>query len=181
MCIIWMMRFCKQPALSTATREILKHPNECLRRTSEPVVCFDDQLAILAAVLENTMRSGPGGVGIAAPQIGENVRLVVVDCRQSKRSCCNHGLLYMANPHIEYAEGEAFGREGCLSVPDWVGTVPRSEIIRVSYDNVRGEPCNLESNGFEARVIQHEIDHLDGILFVDRVVSTRGLIRRLGA
>jgi peptide deformylase len=167
--------------LSTAIREILRHPDEHLRRKSEPAINFDDQLALLLSTMEKTMRAGPGGVGIAAPQIGENIRLVVVDCRQSQRPCSHHGLLYMANPHIEYSEGEALGREGCLSVPDWVGTVPRSKIIRVNYENAQGIPHTIECAGFEARVIQHEIDHLDGILFIDRVISTRGLIRRLSA
>jgi peptide deformylase len=167
--------------LSTAAREILRHPDERLRRKSGPVISFDDQLACLLSTMEKTMRAGPGGVGIAAPQIGENIRLVVVDCRQSQRPCSHHGLLYMVNPHIENAEGEALGREGCLSVPDWVGTVPRSRIIRVSYQDAQGEAHTIECAGFEARVIQHEIDHLDGILFIDRVVSTKGLIRRLSA
>jgi len=127
------------------------------------------------------MRAGPGGVGIAAPQIGKNIRLVVVDCRQSQRPCSHQGLLHMANPHIEYSAGEALGREGCLSVPDWVGTVPRAKIIRVNYEDAQGESHTIECTGFEARVIQHEIDHLDGILFIDRVLSTKGLIRRLSA
>ena len=167
--------------MSAAVGEILKHPDERLRRKSEPVISFDDQLALLLSTMEKTMRAGPGGVGIAAPQIGENIRLVVVDCRQSQRPCSHHGLLYMANPHIEYSDGETLGREGCLSVPDWVGMVPRAKIIRVSYEDAQGKPHTIECAGFEARVIQHEIDHLDGILFIDRVVSTRSLIRRLGA
>ncbi len=127
------------------------------------------------------MRSGPDGVGIAAPQIGENIRLLLVDCRQSQRPCRNHGLLYMANPNIEYSEGEVLGREGCLSVPDWVAMVPRAKIIRVSYLDEQSKAHTIECSGFEARVIQHEIDHLNGILFIDLVVSTRALIRRLGA
>ena len=127
------------------------------------------------------MLAGPGGVGIAAPQVGENIRLIIVDCRQSQRPCQNHGLLYMANPRIVSAEGEALGREGCLSVPDWVGVVPRAKSIRVEYQDEKGVARSIEATGFEARVIQHEIDHLDGILFIDRVVSTKGLVRRLSA
>lgn len=131
------------------------------------------------SALEATMRDGPGGVGIAAPQIGENSRLVVIDCRASLRPCKNHGLLYMANPKIESTSGETLGREGCLSVPDWVGMVPRAAEICLSYDDIQGIQQRITASGFEARVIQHEIDHLDGILFIDRVVSTKGLIRRL--
>ena len=125
------------------------------------------------------MRAGPGGVGIAAPQVGENLRLVVVDCSQSLRPCKNHGLLYLANPAIESSEGETLGREGCLSVPDWVGMVPRAKNITLSFDDLNGDRQRIEAIGFEARVIQHEIDHLDGVLFIDRIVSSKGLVRRL--
>jgi len=127
------------------------------------------------------MRAGHGGVGIAAPQIGENMRLIVVDCRESLRPCKNHCLLYMANPVIESSHGERLGREGCLSVPDWVGMVPRAAEVRIHFDDVFGKPQQITASGFEARVIQHEIDHLDGILFIDRVVSSKGLIRRMGS
>ena len=161
------------------TFAILKNPDERLRRKAEVVTCFDAELEALFKRLELTMRAGPGGVGIAASQVGENLRLVVVDCSQSLRPCKNHGLLYLANPVIESSEGETLGREGCLSVPDWVGMVPRAKNIRLSYDDLNGERQHIEATGFEARVIQHEIDHLDGVLFVDRIVSSKGLVRRL--
>jgi len=159
--------------------EILKHPDERLRRKALAVKSFDDDLAHLFKRLEVTMRAGPGGVGIAAPQVGENRRLVVVDCSESLRPCKNHGLLYLANPQIESVEGESLGREGCLSVPDWVGMVPRAKTIRVSFDDIYGKQQSIEATGFEARVIQHEIDHLDGVLFTDRVISSKGLVRRM--
>jgi len=158
---------------------ILKHPDHRLRQKAQPVVRFDQSLTDLFFELEETMSRGPGGVGIAAPQVGKSLRLIVVDCRKSLRPCKNNGLLYMANPVIELESGEALGREGCLSVPDWVGMVPRSKKISVSYDDTEGNRMQIESSGFEARVIQHEIDHLDGILFIDRVVSTQALVRRL--
>ena len=161
--------------------EILKHPDERLRRKALPVDAFDDDLVHLFKRLEITMRAGPGGVGIAAPQVGENSRLVVVDCSESLRPCKNHGLLYLANPQIENSEGESLGREGCLSVPDWVGMVPRAKTIRLGYDDVHGERQIIEATGFEARVIQHEIDHLDGVLFTDRVISGKGLVRRMSS
>ncbi len=159
--------------------EILTHPDPRLRQVCEPVECFDEKLESAFARLEAAMRAGPGGVGIAAPQIGLMRRIVVVDCRESRRPCRNHGLLYLANPRIEHAEGEALGREGCLSVPDWVGMVPRARRIRLSYEDIEGQTRELECSGFEARVIQHEVDHLDGILFIDRVVSTQDLVRRM--
>jgi len=162
-----------------SVQQILTHPDERLRRQSARITCFDQCLVTQFETLENTMRAGPGGVGIAAPQIGENRRMVVVDCRQSRRPCKHHGLLYMANPHITSASGESLGREGCLSVPDWVGMVPRSAEICVQFNDPLGRPQQITTSGFEARVIQHEIDHLDGILFIDRVVSSKGLIRRM--
>jgi len=125
------------------------------------------------------MQAGVGGVGIAAPQVGDNRCLIVVDCRKSLRPCKNNGLLYMVNPVIGSSTGERPGREGCLSVPDWVGMVLRATEISVHFDNVHGKRQKINASGFEARVIQHEIDHLDGILFIDRVISSKGLIRRI--
>ncbi len=158
---------------------ILTHPDERLRQVSKSVKVFDDALAERFGQLERIMRAGPGGVGIASVQTGLLQRMIVIDCRESRRPCKNHGLLYMANPVIELVEGEALGREGCLSVPDWVGMVPRARQIQMSYDDIGGQRRKLQASGFEARVIQHEIDHLNGVLFIDRVISTRDLVRRL--
>ncbi|TLS68165.1 peptide deformylase [Mariprofundus erugo] len=158
---------------------ILVHPHPLLRAVCPDVSEFTPQLEQRFAQLDAMMRAGPGGVGIAAPQIGWQQRMMVVDCRLSQRPCRNHGLLWMCNPVIESATGSSLGREGCLSVPDWVGMVERAKSIRVTYDDMHGQRQQLESSGFEARVIQHELDHLNGILFVDRVVSARDLVRRL--
>ncbi len=158
---------------------ILTLPDERLRRVADAVTCFDRQLAERFERLEQSMRAGAGGVGIAAPQIGDLSRMIVVDCRASRRPCANHGLLLMANPQITAASGERLGREGCLSVPDWVGMVPRAAEIELCYDDPDGRRQTLAATGFEARVIQHEIDHLDGILFIDRIVSSKQLIRRM--
>jgi len=160
-------------------RAIITHPDVRLRRMSSRVDVFDHMLATLVQELEQAMRAGPGGVGIAAPQLGELQRVIIVDCRQARRPCSHHGLMAMVNPEILSAEGESLGREGCLSVPDWVGMVPRASMIRVAYQNVAGERQVIESSGFEARVIQHEVDHLNGILFINRVISTHDLVRRL--
>jgi len=162
-------------------RSILTQPDPRLREISKTVTKFDSVLETLSMELETLMIAGPGGVGIAAPQIGEFQRVVIVDCRRSMRPCKNHGLLRMVNPKVTDESGNVLGREGCLSVPDWVGVVPRAKNIQVSYQDMEGHSCNIESSGFEARVIQHEIDHLDGVLFTDRVVSTKDLVRRLQA
>lgn len=161
------------------TLKVIKQPDERLRKRSLPVTVFDAAVAELFGSLEQAMLAGPGGVGIAAPQVAILKRMVVVDCRHAQRPCKHHGLLCMANPEIiERSEKEDLGREGCLSVPEWVGVVPRARRIAVRYQDVAGEWREISAKGFEARVIQHELDHLDGILFIDRVVSTRDLVRR---
>jgi len=160
-------------------QKILTHPDSRLRRIATPITCFDETVLNLSAALDKIMRTGPGGVGIAAPQIGEDCRLIIIDCRASLRPCKNHGLLCMANPVIESSQGERIGREGCLSVPDWVAMVPRATRIDVAFDDMQGIRQHISTSGFEARVIQHEIDHLDGILFIDRIVSSQDLVRRM--
>jgi len=157
---------------------ILAHPDPRLRNVANEIVRFDGSLHHLLAELGEALGEGPGAVGVAAPQLGEASRVIIVDCRNSLRPCRNHGLLQMINPQIVTAEGESLGREGCLSVPDWVGMVPRARQVKVGFQDMNGTHHEIESSGFEARVIQHEIDHLDGILFIDRVISTRDLVRR---
>jgi len=161
------------------SRPILKNPDARLRRKAEPITDFGEQLAIQINELSQAMGDGPGAVGIAAPQIGENIRLIIVDASLSLRPCKNHGRMVMLNPAIESMDGETLGREGCLSVPDWVGMVRRAKRITASYDDMQGNRQTINATGFEARVIQHEIDHLDGVLFIDRVVSSRDLMRRM--
>lgn len=159
--------------------DILEHPDARLRQVCVEVTDFGPDLEARFAQLDAVMRVGPGGVGIAAPQVGWQQRMIVVDCRESLRPCKNNGVMWMSNPVIESAEGKALGREGCLSVPDWVAMVERARLVQVSYDDIHGDRLSLECTGFEARVIQHELDHLDGILFIDRVVSVRDLVRRM--
>jgi len=161
-------------------RNIITLPDARLRKISKPVTVFGEVLTEQLAELEAAMRAGPGGVGIAAPQLGNNLRMVIIDCTMARHSCRNHGLLHLANPEItEYSDSKVLGREGCLSVPDWVGMVSRARSIRMKYQDSTGATHEIETSGFEARVIQHELDHLDGVLFIDRVVSTHDLIRRM--
>jgi len=159
--------------------ELITLPDERLRQTSQPVLQFDEKLYKFTKDLEQAMLAGPGGVGIAAPQLGVLQRIVIVDCSLGLHKNKNHGRLIMVNPEIMEQDGEVLGREGCLSVPEWVGTVPRARRITVSYQDISGQQHELSTKAFEARVIQHEIDHLDGILFIDKVVSTKDLIRRM--
>jgi peptide deformylase len=120
----------------------------------------------VARDLIDTMRSFPGCVGIAAPQIGEPVRVAVVDCTGHPRAVDPNGLLVLVNPRIVRADGSEVGREGCLSIPDLTANVRRATAIAVEAGAV-----SAQSVGFEARCIQHELDHLDGVLFLDRVES----------
>jgi len=159
---------------------VLTLPDERLRQVTTQVEVFDHQLEEQFRQLDAAMRNGPGGVGIAAPQLGIMQRVLVVDCTLAQRPCKNNGLLMMVNPEIiSRSEASVLGREGCLSVPEWVGMVPRARSITVRFQRPCGEWVELNSRGFEARVIQHEIDHLDGVLFIDRVVSTGDLVRRM--
>jgi len=161
-------------------RSILTLPDAGLRQTSRRVDRFDGALGELCDELTATMRAGPGGVGIAAPQIGEPQRVVIVDCSVSRRPCKNHGLLRMVNPEIvETSVQKTLGREGCLSVPEWVGMVSRSREVRVRFHDVAGVVREIACSGFEARVVQHEVDHLDGVLFIDHIVSIQDLVRRM--
>ncbi len=161
-----------------AVLEILKYPDPRLKETSEPVEQFDEALRHFINDLEETMRAGPGGVGIAAPQVGRHQRIAIVDV-SSKPKIEHHGKLILINPEITQWEGFAKGREGCMSVPDYTGNVIRAKKISLEYFDEYGNQHTLDTKGFEAVAIQHEIDHLEGLLFLDRLVSRRNdLFRR---
>ncbi|HHH89430.1 MAG TPA: peptide deformylase [Aliiroseovarius sp.] len=155
-----------------ALLEIIKYPDPRLKEVSQEVTDFDGELRDFIADLEQTMRAGPGGVGIAAPQVGRLQRIVIVDV-SSKPKIKQHGRLVLINPEILEWEGMAKGREGCMSVPDFTGNVIRAKNIRLRAQDEQGEFHEYDMEGFEARAVQHEIDHLDGLLFLDRLVSRR--------
>lgn len=156
-----------------AILEILKLPDPRLKEISETVTTFDDELQAFIADLEETRLDGPAAVGIAAPQVGRLQRIVIIDCSTTRKPVPNHGRLVLVNPEITEWEGFELGREGCLSVPDYTGNVIRAERIKVKAQDPGGAPCEFEMEGYEARALQHEVDHLDGMLFVDRLVSRR--------
>lgn len=161
-----------------AILEILKYPDPRLKQESRPVEHFDDALRAFVQDLEETMRAGPGGVGIAAPQVGRFERIVIVDV-SSKPKIRHHGRMVLINPEITGWNGFAVGREGCMSVPDYTGNVIRAERIRLEALDEFGNAVAYDCEGYEARAVQHEIDHLDGLLFLDRLVSRRNdLFRR---
>ena len=159
---------------------VLRYPHPLLKKVSHQVEVIDSAIQNLIIDLLDTMRAGPGSVGIAASQIGVTFRVCVVDVsanRHGKEN--NHGLLCMINPEIIERSGNAIMREGCMSVPDYTGDVERATEISIRYSDPEGVAHEIATSGFEAVAIQHEIDHLDGILFLDRVVSLKtGLFRR---
>ena len=162
-----------------ALLNILVYPDEKLKQVSQPVEEFSDDLKKFIENLEETFRSFPGCVGIAAPQVGRFERIVLVDISHKPKHV-NHGFLVLINPEVTFYEGSSLGREGCLSVPDFIGKVERAKSIILKALNQKGEKLELQISGYEARAVQHEIDHLDGKLFLDRLVSRRnGLSKRI--
>jgi len=156
-----------------AVLEILMVPDSRLRQPSVAVEQFDDALRAFIADLEETRQQGPGAVGIAAPQVNRFQRVVIVDCSHTRKPVPNHGHLVLINPEITEWEGHEIGREGCLSVPDYTGNVFRASQIRLAAQDLEGQTREFDMEGYEARAVQHEIDHLDGLVFLDRVVSRR--------
>jgi peptide deformylase len=152
-------------------REVLRYPHPALKRVAPPT---PEQVAErVASDLVDTMRSHTGCVGLAAPQIGDLVRMVVVDVSEHPRADTHHGLLVLVDPVVTASSGAEVAREGCLSIPDLTANVRRATAITVAARGLGGEGLSLETSGFEARCLLHEIDHLDGILFLDRVDSLR--------
>lgn len=158
-------------------RDIVRYPNPLLKHRCAEV----EDLATAARVvadLVDTMRAQARCVGLAAPQISELVRVVVVDVTGHPKAETSHGLLALVNPELVEAEGDELGREGCLSIPDLTANVRRATRVRLVASATSGEAVEVTADGFEARVLQHELDHLDGILFLDRISSKQDLFRR---
>jgi len=157
-----------------AVRPILIYPDPILKQVTEPVEAVDETVVEVIQDLVDTMLDSGHSVGVAATQIGVLCRAVVVDVSKSKLGKDNnHGLLEMVNPEIIDKSGSKMMREGCMSVPDYTGNVTRAENIVVEFIDRRGQLRVIEASGFEAVAIQHEVDHLDGLLFLDRVSSLK--------
>jgi len=153
-------------------REVLVHPDPRLKLICRRLGAAERELAQrVAGDLVDTMREGPRCVGVAAPQIGEPVRIVVVDCSGHPKAPVSHGLLVLVNPAVVASSGAEIGREGCLSIPEITANVRRATAVVVEAAGPAGEPLRIAAEGFEARALQHEIDHLDGVLILDRVAS----------
>lgn len=127
--------------------------------------------AQLAADLVETMRASPACVGLAAPQIGISRRAIAVDVSAHRKVTTSHGLVVLFDPVLVQAHGRELGREGCMSVPDLTANVGRARSVVVRGVTPEGAERVIATEGFEARAFQHEIDHLDGLLILDRVAS----------
>jgi len=148
-----------------AVLPIRKYGDEVLRRRTEPITAFDESLQKLIDDMVDTMYAAPG-VGLAANQVGINRRVAVIDLSIGKRPGELHVLI---NPEIAEVHGRTTEDEGCLSVPDFTEALARPERVRLSFLDRNGEKRELWGEGLMARAMSHEIDHLDGKLFVDRL------------
>lgn len=145
-----------------AIRNIRKIGDEVLRKKSKKVDEINDRILVLLKDMQDTMYAADG-VGLAAPQVGILKRVVVIDV--------GHGPINLINPEIIYTEGQCIDEEGCLSIPGEQGKVLRPEKVKVRALNEKGEEFELEGEGLLARALCHEIDHLEGVLYVDKLVE----------
>jgi peptide deformylase len=151
-----------------AIREIVTLPQPILRQKARKINDFGPGLQDLVDDMVETMRQAPG-VGLAAPQVGEPFRLIVVEYGDEEDEEAPHKLYVVINPEITRTSQETvLGTEGCLSIPGVQGDVERLEAVTVKGLNRHGRPVTIKAKGWLARIFQHEIDHLEGVLFVDR-------------
>ncbi len=153
-------------------RQIITLPDPVLRRKARPVTRFDNELQTLIDDMIETMREAPG-VGLAAPQVGVSLRVIVVEYAQDEENEDPPKKLYvLVNPEIKTASEETeAGTEGCLSVPGWQGEVERSLVVTVKGRTRRGQPIKVKAKDWMARIFQHEIDHINGVVFTDRATK----------
>lgn len=152
-----------------AVRDVVLFPAPVLKQVSVPVDDFGDGLQALVSDLRDTLARCPG-VGLAAPQIGVSLRVVLVDV---SARFADKAPMVLVNPVIVEQSRWRVVREGCLSVPEFLASVRRADRVRVTARTPGGESLDFVSTGLEAVALQHEIDHLDGILFLDRVASLK--------
>lgn len=155
-------------------RPVVLYPGRVLKGACGPVGSIGDDEQRLATDLVDTMYASPGCVGVAAPQLGVALRAFALDVSVMRRPPeGNHGLVVLFDPELLVATGSDLAREGCLSVPDYTCDVRRATEVVVRGTTPQGATRVIEANGFEARAVQHELDHLDGLLVLDRVASAR--------
>lgn len=154
---------------------IVKYGNPVLHRVAEPVTAFDEALERLSKDMVETMYAAPG-VGLAAPQVGVPTRLMVIDPTAGEKA---GSLIVLANPEIRESDGDQYEEEGCLSIPEFMARVRRPRKLVVSGKRIDGSQTKVEGEDLLARILSHEIDHLNGVLFIDHLsVVKRDIIKR---
>ncbi|MDF2959707.1 MAG: peptide deformylase [Paenibacillus sp.] len=144
-----------------SVKDIVPFGDPILRKTAKPVEAITDKTIKWLDDMAETLYAADGRAGLAAPQVGILRRIIVMDC--------GDGLMELINPEIIHSGGEQIGPEACLSYPGYYGHVKRADYVKITSLNRQGESFELEGEGFPARCIQHEMDHLNGVLFVDHV------------
>jgi peptide deformylase len=152
-------------------RPVVHLPDPVLKRVADPVKEIGPEELALAADLLDTMAAAAHSVGVAAPQIGVSLRAFCVDVTGHRKADSCHGAFVLFNPVLLVAAHLELGREGCMSVPDLTGNVARATEVVMRGLTPEGQDRVIEANAFEARALLHELDHLDGKLFIDRVGS----------
>jgi peptide deformylase len=150
-----------------ALREIKKYPDPVLKQKTSRVECIDGSLDCLIEDMVETMHAAPG-VGLAANQVGVGLQIAVIDL-SSRDEEEQHPLLVLINPEMLSMEGSVVEEEGCLSIPDYVENVKRATKVKVRAQDRTGKTFELEAEGLLAKALQHEIDHLNGLLYIDRL------------
>ena len=162
-----------------ALREVVRAPAPVLSARGADVDPTDPEVVALAADLVATMRVSPGCVGLAAPQVGEGVKVFCVDVSEHPKTREHHGTFVLCNAEVVSGSRNEKAREGCMSVPDFTGDVKRpSRVVVRGQLPGTGEEVELEAEAFEARALQHEIDHCDGLLFLDRAAGAHAVYAR---
>jgi len=153
-----------------AVRDIIFADNPILREKSKKVRDFGEALQVLIDDMVETMHAA-NGAGLAAPQVGVLERVIVIQLPEDEEEPQSGKLFALCNPQIIGADGEEESEEGCLCLPGWVGEVKRATSVTVKAQDRRGKKVRIKAKGFLARVFQHETDHINGILYIDRVES----------
>ena len=161
-----------------AVRPVVRLPDPRLKRPAGLVGSVDAGARQLGEDLLDTMRASPACVGLAAPQIGDSRRAFCVDVTGHRKAVSCHGEFVLFDPEVLLAHGPVVAREGCMSVPDLTGDVSRASRVVIRGLDLEGRERVLSVDGFEARAVLHEMDHLDGLLFLDRVDSAGSVFAR---
>ena len=150
-----------------ALREVLKFPDRRLAEVSEPIEEVTDEICVLAKDMLDVMYDEPG-IGLAAPQVGEAIRLIVIDTQWTEEDAERHPLI-LVNPVLSEHEDKITWTEGCLSVPDMEAEVERAQRVRLCARDLDGQEIDIRAEGLQAVCFQHEVDHLNGVLFIDHI------------